>query len=41
MAIEIRTGRKDCAFAETAFLQYEFYDTDKQFIDMKEEIETK
>ena len=24
-----------------AFLQYEFYDTDKQFIDMKEEIETK
>jgi ribonuclease G len=24
-----------------AFLQYEFYDADKQFIDMKEEIETK
>ena len=24
-----------------AFLQYEFYDSDKQFIDMKEEIETK
>ena len=24
-----------------AFLQYEFYDTNKQFIDMKEEIETK
>ena len=24
-----------------AFLQYEFYDVDKQFIDMKEEIETK
>ena len=24
-----------------AFLQYEFYDTDRQFIDMKEEIETK
>ena len=24
-----------------AFLQYEFYDTDKQFIDMQEEIETK
>ena len=24
-----------------AFLQYEFYDNDKQFIDMKEEIETK
>jgi ribonuclease G len=24
-----------------AFLQYEFYDADKQFIDMQEEIETK
>ena len=24
-----------------AFLQYEFYDNDKQFIDMQEEIETK
>ena len=24
-----------------AFLQYEFYDATKQFIDMKEEIETK
>ena len=24
-----------------AFLQYEFYDANKQFIDMKEEIETK
>ena len=24
-----------------AFLQYEFYDKDQQFIDMKEEIETK
>ena len=24
-----------------AFLQYEFYDAQKQFIDMKEEIETK
>jgi ribonuclease G len=23
-----------------AFLQYEFYDADRQFIDMKEEIET-
>jgi ribonuclease G len=24
-----------------AFLQYEFYDADRQFIDMQEEIETK
>jgi ribonuclease G len=24
-----------------AFLQYEFYDSEKQFIDMKEEIEAK
>ena len=24
-----------------AFLQYEFYDSKKEFIDMKEEIETK
>ena len=29
------------ASQKLAFLQYEFYDTDRQFIDMKEEIETK
>lgn len=29
------------ASQKLAFLQYEFYDKDKQFIDMKEEIETK
>ncbi|MBQ9636950.1 MAG: Rne/Rng family ribonuclease [Prevotella sp.] len=29
------------ASQKLAFLQYEFYDSDKQFIDMKEEIETK
>ena len=29
------------ASQKLAFLQYEFYDTKKQFIDMKEEIETK
>ena len=34
-------GVKIVPSQKLAFLQYEFYDTDKQFIDMKEEIETK
>ncbi len=34
-------GFKIVASQKMAFLQYEFYDANKQFIDMKEEIETK
>ncbi len=34
-------GWRIVASQKMAFLQYEFYDTKKQFIDMKEEIETK
>ena len=34
-------GVKVIPSQKLAFLQYEFYDADKQFIDMKEEIETK
>ena len=29
------------ASQKMAFLQYEFYDSQKQYVDMKEEIETK
>lgn len=35
------TGLRIIPSQKMAFLQYEFYDADKQFIDMKEEMETK
>ncbi|MBR5697943.1 MAG: Rne/Rng family ribonuclease, partial [Prevotella sp.] len=35
------TGVRIVSSQKLAFLQYEFYDANKQFIDMKEEIETK
>ena len=41
MADEIWHGRTCNSFSEMAFLQYEFYDSKKHFIDMQEEIETK
>ncbi len=35
------TGIRIIASQKMAFLQYEFYDAEKQYIDMKEEMETK
>ena len=37
--VEIMTMCMNNASQKLAFLQYEFYDSQKQFIDMKEEME--
>ena len=41
MVVKYGLGVRVIPSQKLAFLQYEFYDSDKQFIDMQEEIETK